>query len=292
MTKSVKSVVNDVFPGNEGYDILCSSHNTTVKVYEQNGNTRVLKIHHKTPFEEVRRQSSAATVLRMNGAPIEFPPHTFLSGDEAVTLWERYDNHDGDDSEKFADLSYCVNELHGYGVDNEIRTPYSSPLVKGHYASLSPYSPSSSVEDRIHRISQFINSIEKRDEIIDKWKTLRTRISLTRGNTIIHGDAHIGNLMKRKDGSPTLIDIESMSIGNPLWDWACIYADIDKFTDLDPFDYISSELKNNEEFIKLVELKSFLMATFVGSLGLDNKECRKEFYHRLENERKWNRIRP
>ncbi|MBN9791795.1 aminoglycoside phosphotransferase family protein [Pseudonocardia sp. TMWB2A] len=36
--------------------------------------------------------------------------------------------------------------------------------------------------------------------------------------TIIHGDAHVQNLMVPKGGDPVLIDLENISIGQPEWD--------------------------------------------------------------------------
>ena len=85
-------------------------------------------------------------------------------------------------------------------------------------------------------------------------------------NTIIHGDFHIKNLMHLKNET-LLIDMETISTGHPILEFACSYAIYEGFECLDP--------KNPEEF-----------------LGIPRKQCRDffdltlKYYFENENDEK------
>lgn len=56
-------------------------------------------------------------------------------------------------------------------------------------------------------------------------KALRSFIlDIPAAATIVHGDAHMGNVIIRADGTPTLIDADTVSMGAPVFDLACAYS--------------------------------------------------------------------
>ena len=41
---------------------------------------------------------------------------------------------------------------------------------------------------------------------------------------LVHGDVHMGNIIMGPDGTPTLIDADTISMGHPVFDLACTYS--------------------------------------------------------------------
>ena len=79
-------------------------------------------------------------------------------------------------------------------------------------------------------------------------------------NTIIHGDFHIKNIM-HLDNENLLIDMETLSVGHPIFELVCSYCIYEGFECIDP--------KNPEKFLGIPQeqCRKFIDLTFK---GIDN----------------------
>ena len=115
-------------------------------------------------------------------------------------------------------------------------------------------------------------------------------------NTIIHGDFHVKNIMHLKNEN-LLIDMETMSIGHPIFEFACSYSIYEGFECLDPknpekflgipqeacrkfikltYDYYFDELEENkiDEIKQKAKIICYmrLLRRQIKHFGIDNKE--------------------
>ena len=116
---------------------------------------------------------------------------------------------------------------------------------------------------QIHEIESTNNDLPNKKEEAIKWikeckdylpkeignKLLNMINDIPGRNTIVHGDFHIKNIMHTKNEN-LLIDMETVSVGHPILEFACSYSIYEGFECLDP--------KNPEKF-----------------LGIPQEQCRK-----------------
>lgn len=69
------------------------------------------------------------------------------------------------------------------------------------------------------------------EEIIGKLHKMIDEIPFS--NTLVHGDYHTNNLMMQGDEA-LMIDMDTLSIGNPVFDFATIYSAYSGFSEIDP----------------------------------------------------------
>lgn len=71
-------------------------------------------------------------------------------------------------------------------------------------------------------------------------------------NTMIHGDFHIKNIMKQ-NGEIILIDMDTMSLGHPIFELGAIYATYEGFASVDKnnsLDFLEITSEQSREFLK------------------------------------------
>ena len=64
-------------------------------------------------------------------------------------------------------------------------------------------------------------------------KLLKMFNAIPERNTLIHGDCHFKNIMVQKD-ELLLIDMDTLSVGHPIFEWAALYAPYCAFNEDDP----------------------------------------------------------
>ncbi len=128
----------------------------------------------------------------------------FQVGGLPVTLWERISGRDGEPGD-IATLANLLRRWHSLPDDR--------------LKSVPPYAPLSAIEERL-------KSAEIRDSDKD-FLFLRLRelqdalpsVKYVLAEGVIHGDAHIKNMMVAASG-PVLLDFENVAYGQPEWDLA------------------------------------------------------------------------
>ena len=79
---------------------------------------------------------------------------------------------------------------------------------------------------------KWINDIENElpEEMITKLRKMINEIPFS--NTLVHGDYHTNNLMMQGDEA-LMIDMDTLSLGNPVFDFASIYSAYSGFSEVD-----------------------------------------------------------
>ena len=122
---------------------------------------------------------------------------------------------------------------------------------------------------QIHEVENIYNDLpDKKDEVIswakycEKYLPINVSKKLIKmikdnpeRNTIIHGDFHVKNIMHLKNEN-LLIDMETLSVGHPIFELACSYSIYEGFECLDP--------KNPEKFLGIpqAQCRKFIDLTF------------------------------
>lgn len=124
-----------------------------------------------------------------------------------------------------------------------------------------------SILRQIHSIENFNNDLPNKKEEAIKWanyckkylpkdignKLVDMMKKIPDNNTIIHGDFHIKNIMHTKNEN-LLIDMETLAVGHPIFEFACSYSIYKGFECIDsknPEKFLGVSQENCRKFINL-----------------------------------------
>ncbi|MFI6995828.1 phosphotransferase enzyme family protein [Nonomuraea wenchangensis] len=158
-------------------------------------------------LSDVRKEVAIARWLE----EVDFPgvkllpdhPQALIEEGRVVTFWQHVDS-DGP-SPSFRDLAVMLKELHALPKPVDLVLPLFDPLGR--------------VEDRLDCAKSIsegeIEFLRRRtEELYAEYNALE--FALPAGH--IHGDAHKGNLLRRRDGNVILLDFERFAFGPREWD--------------------------------------------------------------------------
>lgn len=120
-----------------------------------------------------------------------------------VTFWRYIDGRRGRPSD-VGDLARILRSIHELPVEQAPELPAFDPFARV-----------------VHRIEQSPIPDEDRaflGETLDEVRAQLRDLEFPLAPAILHGDAHIQNLMVPADGGPVVIDLENMALGQPEWD--------------------------------------------------------------------------
>jgi hypothetical protein len=119
-----------------------------------------------------------------------------------VVFWEYLEDAKPAD---LVTLAHCLRQLHAVAVPTG--------------TILRPVNPFGRFEERLAAAAvlspddkQFLTGY--RDELANQWPLL----SLDLPTCVVHGDAHMENLLRTASGHVAFVDLESVAIGHPEWD--------------------------------------------------------------------------
>ncbi|WP_224401252.1 phosphotransferase enzyme family protein [Pseudonocardia sp. ICBG1034] len=138
-------------------------------------------------------------VVRLAG--VEDQP--FDVGEHPVTFWEHIDGRRGRPSD-VGDLARILRSIHQLPVDQAPELPTFDPFARV-----------------VHRIEQSPIPDDDRAvlaQILDEVRVQLGDLEFPLAPAVLHGDAHVQNLMVPADGRPVVIDLENMALGQPEWD--------------------------------------------------------------------------
>ncbi|GAB3066224.1 aminoglycoside phosphotransferase family protein [Micromonospora schwarzwaldensis] len=150
-----------------------------------------------------RREIDVATWLASRHVPVVHParPEPMIVGQYVVSLWEYLaDSRPAD----LVTLAKCLRQLHVLAIP----------------ANLLPcLSPFDGFEERLQAgacldINDRMLLRELRDQLSARWVTAE----FTLGEAVLHGDAHMENLLVSAGGREAFVDLEAVCIGPPEWD--------------------------------------------------------------------------
>lgn len=85
-------------------------------------------------------------------------------------------------------------------------------------------------------------------------KLMRLIYEIPMSDTLIHGDFHIKNIMKQND-EMILIDMDTISVGHPIFDLSAIYATYRAFSCVDknnPQEFLGISSEQSEKILELI----------------------------------------
>lgn len=106
---------------------------------------------------------------------------------------------------------------------------------------------------------------------------------------MLHGDAHVQNLMVPADGIPVLIDLENVGIGQPEWDLAVTateYLVAGFWTDAQYADFVEGygfDVTEWTGFESLRQVQAIKMTTWLMQNVNESEEIRAEYERRMRS---------
>lgn len=189
------------------------------KVYRIDKDTIVKSFRKDTPFAEIENERNTAKQAFVAGFPCVIPYDIVNTNDgygmifEALncgTLIEEIKQNDEDYLNKtivtYADLIKTINS------------------TEAPHPDLFPSANENALKE-LKSVEGLLDS-----DLYDKTKLLLQGIKNT--NTFVHRDCHFGNIM-RNNGELLMIDMDTLSIGNPIFDWAAIFCAYNAFIEFD-----------------------------------------------------------
>jgi len=180
-------------------------------------------------LDHASSELSVADWLLSRDVPVARPVVPVAVGGYVVSFWEFL--ADGRPAD-LVTLARCLRTLHAI------------PLPAG--SLLSPVDPFSRFEERLAAGSAlsaadraFLGDL--RDRLAEQWN----RASFELGKTVVHGDAHMDNLLQSAGGRIAFVDLETMAIGPPEWDltltalyYECAWFSLNQYLDfVDAYGY-------------------------------------------------------
>lgn len=156
--------------------------------------------------EVAAREVEIAIALHRSGVactlPLPFSQPMIVRG-HPVTFWTEVPGPL--EQPTLADLGAILRQVHSAELP-EVSLPALDPW--GHTPQRIEQVPLSSAERQVLR--------DALARVRDEWNNVR----FGSGNSVLHGDAYLGNIVRGSDGSVALLDFDSVCIGPREWDLA------------------------------------------------------------------------
>lgn len=238
-------------------------------VYRLDKDTIVKVFNRTSDSQQIERELRLAKEAFVLGVPTAISFDIVKAGDKMGVIFEMLDckslknvlledkKHYQEYLEKYASLLKKINTT-------ECLNP-AIPEIKKHYL------------DKIEKIKPFLE-----DKYYQKAKRLLESIEDRR--TFVHGDCHFKNIMVQ-NGELLLIDMDTLSVGHPIFELAAIYAPYCAFNEDDP--------GNSERFFGIKDEDAANLYNSVLNLyfGKDDKDIKEKirivaYVHMMW----WNRV--
>lgn len=203
-------------------------------VYRINDDTIVKVYKDKNALDEIKNEIATARKAFVLGVPTAIPYDIVKVGDLYGSVFELLR------SKSFQELLIEDNSRLDSLVKDSVdilKTLHSLNAKKGDFPNIK--------EEFKHRLS--LGKELMSDESYNKLERLLDEIPDV--NTIIHGDYHFKNIL-RQDNNGLLIDMDTLSIGHPIFEFAQIYAtyigfSMIEYKSFEKFFKVKEELKND-----------------------------------------------
>ena len=224
-------------------------------------------------FDLARREITVARALERAGANVvrAFPDveQPLLLDEYPVTFWQEVAGPLQEPT--VAELGAALRRLHGAVVDVEL--PRLDPWDR--------------TADRIEKVPI---SDDERDVLrqayrtcADQWPSFVSEL----GEGLIHGDAHLGNLVKGSNGSVVLVDLDSICIGPREWDLAPTGLSTKVLHWITSDDYAGFvrnygyDITESASFELLARMREVRMTAWIAQLAKESDRLAREVSHRI-----------
>ena len=199
----------------EGCDIIGQGSNGIV--YRTDPETIVKVYKYPDALDDIRHEREVARRALILGIPTAISYDIVKVGDKYGSVFELLN------AKSFTEL--IIENLDD--LDKYV-TIYVDVLKRIHATEASE----SDFPDIKKTALKWINDIENElpEEMITKLRKMINEIPFS--NTLVHGDYHTNNLMMQGDEA-LMIDMDTLSLGNPVFDFASIYSAYSGFSEVD-----------------------------------------------------------
>ena len=191
-----------------------------------------------------------------------------------VTFWQFIDGRRGQPSD-IGDLARILRSIHELPVEQAPELPAFDPFARV-----------------VHRIEQ--SPIPEDDRAflartLDEFRAQVWELDFPLTPAVLHGDAHVQNLMVPADGSPVVIDLENMAFGHPEWDLnvtATEYAVAGFWSSEQYLQYVRSygfDVTSWSGFEITQKIQSIKMTTWLMQNIEESPEAREEYAVRMNS---------
>jgi len=200
----------------EGCDIIGQGSNGIV--YRIDPETIVKVYRYPDALDDIRHEREVARRALILGIPTAISYDIVKVGDKYGSVFELLN------AKSFTEL--IIENPDDF---NKYVSIYVDVLKKIHATEASE----SDFPDIKKTAKKWVTDIENElpEEIIGKLHKMIDEIPFS--NTLVHGDYHTNNLMMQGDEA-LMIDMDTLSIGNPVFDFASIYSAYSGFSEIDP----------------------------------------------------------
>ena len=247
-----------------------------------------------TDVAQVRREVAVSRWLRSSEVPAAatadelLPDQPILVDGHPVTFWVYIPPVQGKPTT--ADLGRLLKLVHGLTVPANIDLPAFDPFVD------IPQRLSNAPEEVAQRDIAFLR--ERCEELSAVYRSLH--FPLPTGP--IHGDAHLGNLMRMPSGEVVMIDFEKFSIGPREWDLSLLAGYRFNFDWVDEASYqdftraYGYDVASWPEWRSLMAIRELAMTSWLMQNVHVSQQTHAEFVRRLADlrnpdaKRQWQRF--
>jgi aminoglycoside phosphotransferase (APT) family kinase protein len=225
-------------------------------------------------LDRVRHELVVAAWLSSVGVPVVRPlvNHPTVVTGHVVVFWEYLEDAKPAD---LVTLAHCLRQLHAVAVPTD-------PILR-------PVNPFGRFEERLAAAAvlspddkQFLTGY--RDELANQWPLL----SFDLPTCVVHGDAHMENLLRTATGRVAFVDLESVAVGHPEWDLTltALYLECGWFTD-DQYDEFAKaygfDVRTSPAWPVLRGARMLRMTTWLAQSAADHSERAVQLRHRIES---------
>jgi aminoglycoside phosphotransferase len=236
----------------------------------------VARVGRSGTSETAVREVAMSHWLNDSGLPttqaIDGIPQPVIIEDHPVTWWRLLPEH---------------REATSAELGRVLRTLHALPI---------PISPQLPIHDPFLNMAERITQTSALDAADRRWLITRVQqlretyddLTFDEPHHVVHGDAWQGNVAVSSSGSPTLLDLEHISIGHADWDLIPLAVDHSDFARIDDADYASfvdayggHDVTGTPSFRVLAEIQELRWTCFVISKMTTDASAEDEARHRI-----------
>ncbi|MGC4885708.1 phosphotransferase family protein [Micromonospora sp. DT227] len=219
-----------------------------------------------------RREIDIAVWLASRQVPVVHParPEPIIVGQYVVTLWEYLvDSRPAD----LVTLAKCLRRLHAVAMPAGL-LPCLSPFDR--FEERLQRGACLDTEDR-----RFLCQL--RDQLSTRWATAE----FTLGESVLHGDAHMENLLVAAGGREAFVDLETVCIGPPEWDLTltALYYECGWFPDKDYADFVQTygfDVRLSPSWSELRLARMLRMTLWLAQSAGNDVQRQRQMRHRID----------
>ncbi|MEV5692569.1 phosphotransferase enzyme family protein [Micromonospora globbae] len=220
------------------------------------------------PGHEIR----IAAWLASQQVPVAHParPEPIIVGQYVVTLWEYLRESQPAD---LVTLAECLRRLHAVPVPTKL-LPGLSPFDK--FDERLATGVGLNISDRT-----FLRQL--RDELSVLWTTSGFAL----GEAVLHGDAHMENLLVASDGRQAFVDLETVCIGPPEWDLTltALYYECGWFSAREYVEFAQTygfDVRRSPSWPVLRMIRMLRMTLWLAQSTDDDPQRQRQLRHRID----------